>query len=224
MEVHLTSGLYINVYNKKNIGEYTQNNLKKKQRKLFQNNSMNILLENEFSQSFFYPNQFNMLSLNISVNKLVNLLEETKVLIGKPFENYINGKPFNTELLHVPLSIQAQQTIDNIWHCPYAELSLQRVYMETKAQEWLIHFLAALDQRKSQTVADKFSHADKQRILEARDRLIADLSNPPTLKTLAHAMGTNEKKLTAGFKLLFGKPVYAYLREYRLQQAMQLLQ
>lgn len=64
---------------------------------------------------------------------------------------------------------------------------------------------------------------DLQRILLARDLLLADLSNPPSIVELARHSGTNARKLTEQFRLLFGLPPFAYLKRYRLEHALDAL-
>ena len=41
---------------------------------------------------------------------------------------------------------------------------------------------------------------------------------------LAHEVGLNDYKLKQGFRHLFGKTVFGYLRDYRMEQAQHLLQ
>src|SRR5207237_10744336 len=64
---------------------------------------------------------------------------------------------------------------------------------------------------------------DRERMLEARGHLLANLSSPPTLPALARLVGTNEFRLKRDFKLLFGEPVHAFVLRRRLEQARMLL-
>ena len=45
----------------------------------------------------------------------------------------------------------------------------------------------------------------------------------PSLIDLARQVGLNDRKLKEGFRHLFGATVFGYLRDYRLQQAKELL-
>ncbi len=65
---------------------------------------------------------------------------------------------------------------------------------------------------------------DIDRVYLARDLLLADLRNPPTIVELARASGTNARKLTEQFRALFGMPPFAYLKHYRLEQAFDAVQ
>ena len=46
---------------------------------------------------------------------------------------------------------------------------------------------------------------------------------PPSLEDLARTVGTNAKRLSKDFQILHGMTVFAWLREYRLRQAADLL-
>ncbi|NJR39806.1 MAG: helix-turn-helix transcriptional regulator [Leptolyngbyaceae cyanobacterium CSU_1_4] len=50
------------------------------------------------------------------------------------------------------------------------------------------------------------------------------LNNPPSLAQLARQVGLNECTLKRGFRQVFGTTAFAYLYDYRLEQARQLLQ
>jgi AraC-like DNA-binding protein len=53
----------------------------------------------------------------------------------------------------------------------------------------------------------------------ARERLLADMRNPPTLGDLAAEFGLTEKRLNVGFRALFGATVFETLRNERLDHA-----
>ena len=63
----------------------------------------------------------------------------------------------------------------------------------------------------------------RDRMLEARARLLASMRTPPTLSELARQVGTNEFRLKRDFKTLFGEPVHAFLLRRRLDHARTLL-
>jgi AraC-like DNA-binding protein len=113
--------------------------------------------------------------------------------------------------------------IHQILNCPYRGL-IKRMFLESKAMELITHVLG-------QTVFTDSIHKnsprldpnDIERIHEARDILIRDMENPPSLFELARQVGLNEKKLNLGFRQIFGATVFDYFRAYRLGKAKQLL-
>jgi AraC-like DNA-binding protein len=58
----------------------------------------------------------------------------------------------------------------------------------------------------------------------ARDRLLSNMRNPPTLGELAAEAGMSEKALNSAFRTLFGATVFEVLRDERLEHARLALQ
>ncbi|MEX0968418.1 MAG: AraC family transcriptional regulator [Bacteroidia bacterium] len=65
---------------------------------------------------------------------------------------------------------------------------------------------------------------DWERIMEARDELVHDIRNPPTIKELSRKVGINENKLKKGFKKVFYITLYQYLIIARFKLAKELLE
>lgn len=64
---------------------------------------------------------------------------------------------------------------------------------------------------------------ERARLTEARNRLLADMAQPPSLRELAEAAGLTEKRLNDGFRELFGLTAFDLLRGARLDHAHQLI-
>lgn len=101
---------------------------------------------------------------------------------------------------------------------------LHKLHMEIRTLELiemqLIEYLSG-NNTYDQTVP--LSASDIRRIKEARELLVRDMENPPSLAQLAKMAGLGEKKLKTGFKQVFGLPVFEYFRNYRLGIARELL-
>lgn len=98
---------------------------------------------------------------------------------------------------------------------------MRRLYMQGKALELLSQQCAAMEGFASD---DTLSARDMARLREARERLLADLGNPPGLEDLAAAVGLTPRRLNKGFRVVFGTTVYDYLREARMDAARQMLE
>ena len=57
----------------------------------------------------------------------------------------------------------------------------------------------------------------------AKDIIIAEYDNPPTLVELSKKIDLSLKKLKQGFKEVYGSPVFQYLLEYKMNLSKQLL-
>lgn len=97
---------------------------------------------------------------------------------------------------------------------------MQEIYAESKVLE----LFCKSHQCPPATLPDSLSPQDISSIHRAREILLSDIVNPPSLKELAHAAATNEFKLKKGFKSLFGTTVYGLLHEERLESAKRLLE
>lgn len=62
-----------------------------------------------------------------------------------------------------------------------------------------------------------------ERIRQARQYIMEHASQPPTLAALAREVGLNEYRLKEGFKNIYGKTVFQFLQDYRLEWARQML-
>ncbi len=66
--------------------------------------------------------------------------------------------------------------------------------------------------------------SERQRTELAKDLLVCDLENPPSLGALARAAGMSHPKLNCCFKRMYGMTAFQYLRCERLNQARQMLE
>ncbi len=100
-----------------------------------------------------------------------------------------------------------------------------QVFQRAKIIEFLSLYLAAGQDAKDSRQQCPFvlDAMELQRIEDAHDIITTRLVNPPSLKALARMVGTNEYKLKVGFKHVYGKSVYAYLTDYRMDEARKLL-
>ena len=111
--------------------------------------------------------------------------------------------------------------IHQILNCPYHG-PIKRMYLESKAIELIVHQLVF-----DVNVHKKFPilrSGDIERIHEARDILIRDLQNPPTIAVLSRKVGLNEFKLKKGFHYVYGTSIYRYFLDHRFAHAKYLLE
>lgn len=137
--------------------------------------------------------------------------------------NIVNGAAeqyFYQESLMNP---SVNMAIHQIINCPY-QSSLKRLFLEGKVLELISYSMAQSVSLGS--VSGKNAELrpdDIERLVEARDILIHDLENPPSLLELARQVGTNKTTLNKGFRQLFGTSAFDYLRICRLERARELL-
>lgn len=95
--------------------------------------------------------------------------------------------------------------------------SLRSLYAEAKALELVCQFFRRLGE------PGDVSARERKRLDAARRRLDEDFVSPPCIRALAHEFGTNEARLSAGFRRVFGMTIFDYIQKLRMQHACRLL-
>lgn len=116
------------------------------------------------------------------------------------------------------ISFLMHTCIDAMLHCNYED-SLKKIFLFSKVAELIVLQLESL--KPENTLKNPYlkTEYDKERILYAREYLLKNMANPPSLKQLARVSGINEFKLKKGFKELFQQTAYEYLSDVRLEIA-----
>ncbi|MEM7061857.1 MAG: AraC family transcriptional regulator [Cyanobacteria bacterium P01_B01_bin.77] len=114
-----------------------------------------------------------------------------------------------------PITKAMQSTIGQILSCPYSG-SVRRLYLKQKA-------MTLVDLRLDAMTLPRLPFDELNHIYQAAAILRENLTNPPTVETLARQIGTNRLKINQGFRQVYDTTPYGYLRDYRLMQAKQLL-
>ena len=123
-----------------------------------------------------------------------------------------------------PVSPAVQAILRQLVTCPYDD-SLQDLYLEGKILELSAAYLHQMvAERDPGSARIKLSREDRRGLEEARRILDRSYAEPPTIAGLAKMVYLNEFKLKSGFKEVYGRPVYAYVRDRRLEMARMLLE
>ncbi|MFQ4143528.1 AraC family transcriptional regulator [Chlorogloeopsis sp. ULAP02] len=143
------------------------------------------------------------------------LPEELTHLVRQPHQEYYSRSGTTTPAMQVVLQ--------QILNCPYQGI-MKRMYLESKVLELMV-LLIEEDVAARQGKNDMFAlkHDDVERIHYAKEILLRNLDNPPSLIELARQVGLNDCTLKRGFRLVFGTTVFGYLHHHRLEQARKLL-
>ncbi|MEH1846530.1 MAG: AraC family transcriptional regulator [Nostoc sp.] len=158
-------------------------------------------------------------SLIIKPETLRTLIESYGEPLPQDLEKAIAGVPEYFNLRPSLITPAKQIALQQIVHCPYQGLT-RKMYLESKALELVSLKLA--DQVAAPT--EKLLRLQEiDRIHHARDILLRNIGNPPSLIDLARQVGINEYTLKRGFRQIFGTTVFGFLHSYRMEQARQLL-
>ncbi|MCU0532929.1 MAG: AraC family transcriptional regulator [Hydrococcus sp. Prado102] len=116
-----------------------------------------------------------------------------------------------------------RQTLHEILQCPYQGL-MRQMYLESRAVDLItLHLQQFQDNSFYQKNSFAKDLSDVERIHQAKEILLSNLENPPSLVELARQVGLNDFKLKRGFRQVFGTSAFKYLHDYRLEVARQFL-
>jgi AraC family transcriptional regulator, transcriptional activator of the genes for pyochelin and ferripyochelin receptors len=117
------------------------------------------------------------------------------------------------------ISPSIQLALQQMLECPFQGV-IKQMYLESKSVEVLALWL---DQARSSNPSTQPHTIEIERIYQAKEILLRQIDNPPSLLTLARQVGLNDCTLKRGFKQVFGTTVFGYLHQYRMEQARSLL-
>jgi AraC family transcriptional regulator, transcriptional activator of the genes for pyochelin and ferripyochelin receptors len=109
--------------------------------------------------------------------------------------------------------------VGQLLDCPYQGLT-RRMFYESKALELVALQMAGFTGNSCRPAP---SRADRERVQLAKEMLLRDLHNPPSLFEIARAVGMAHTSLNRAFKAVHGTTLFDYLRRQRLEQSKLLI-
>lgn len=120
------------------------------------------------------------------------------------------------------ITLAQEQALKNILNCPL-EGKLGYMMMETSIIQILLIQMHALFCKEEVLKHPVANRRDIETIQQLKEYLTQTFLKEHCLPTLAKQFGTNTNKLMTLFKKLFGKSIFEYIGELRMDHAMQLL-
>ncbi|WP_299160555.1 AraC family transcriptional regulator [uncultured Tenacibaculum sp.] len=196
----------------------------------FNNNSYTFNVLDKHSIFLYNPQQELPINLEIlpktSLVSVIISIEKFHALFSKeasyiPFlsDNNKNKKYYDNTEIKANTLIVLQQILTSKNHS-----SIRNLYIKGKIYELLsLHF------DNGENTNDEYcpflvDDRDVLKIRKAKDIIILNMSEPPSLQELANEVGLNLKKLKEGFKQIYGDTVYSFLFDYKMEHARKLLE
>jgi AraC family transcriptional activator of pyochelin receptor len=164
--------------------------------------------------------QFRLVTVQVPVARMVRLLTDYVPELPDVAEHLALGRPL---VQHAPapgLPPRLRYLLDTLWDSP-APLGLKRLHYEALALELVAQQCALWLPSGPATLP--LGAPERDKLHYARALLLRQLSEPPSLATLAGACQLNEFSLKRGFRQLFGTSVGNFVQTQRLEVARQLL-
>lgn len=132
------------------------------------------------------------------------------------------GKSGTQLLNYQPISPQAMYSAQQLLNCNVSAAT-NRIFMHGQAMSLLAFELIPLSEDKRRNSA-RLDQQDAAIAKSARDILLREFRNPPSIKELSKRVGTNQFKLKQLFHHFFTNTPYGLLLEIRMSNAYQLLE
>lgn len=159
-----------------------------------------------------------VISIIISINKFHALFSTEAEFIPFLSKDSIDRKHYAVNAITPSMSVVLYQIMNFNLHS-----SVKKLYYKAKVYELLSLLFNKPEDTDGESCPFKTDEEETMRIQQAKDILIKNMSEPPTLQELADTVGLNIKKLKQGFKQVYGDTVYGFLFDYKMEYARKLL-
>jgi AraC-like DNA-binding protein len=152
---------------------------------------------------------------NLYSNDSGKLPPELQLLIkSNDWQMAWGDRPLNSKMINI---------VGDIFACPFQGL-IKQMYIQGKTLELLALQLDLLQSDKSSKTNNY--HLKKptiEKICQARELLLQNWKNTPSILEIAQQLGISDRTLRRGFQSIFGATPIGYLINYRLERAEQIL-
>ncbi|WP_299436480.1 AraC family transcriptional regulator [uncultured Aquimarina sp.] len=150
-----------------------------------------------------------------TIEKLPNeegeLFSEMLNQLVNPSDHYVEGPSFI-------MTPEMQSIVDSLFNIQYTGKT-KMMFFRSQITTLLSHFFGQLASLKT----EKINTSERKKLNHARDILLENIDNPPSLNEISNQIGLNTFKLKKEFKAFFGVPVFKYLQNERLTLAHKMI-
>ncbi|KQO15405.1 helix-turn-helix domain-containing protein [Paenibacillus sp. Leaf72] len=177
----------------------------------------------DFQVSFDYGSQSKLQTMAIGIPLFLfdSYMQEVGGRTKTSFADILGTRSFR--MFRTSIGPETLQILNQLRNFPSSS-SMRRMYVESKALElFSLYFESLLFERDQKYRPSRLSRSDRDKIKKAEELLLSHMADPPSLIELSRMCGVNDFKLKIGFKEQFGKSVFSYLRDKRMEKAWSLL-
>ncbi|QXP80671.1 MULTISPECIES: helix-turn-helix transcriptional regulator [Winogradskyella] len=160
-----------------------------------------------------------LVSLVISIKKFHGLFSEDTNYVTFLMDDNKDKKYYKDGKISPSMAVVLNQLISfNLNN------SIKPLYFKGKAYELLSLFFNRSEDADIEQCPFLVDEVNVAKLKKAKDIIIANMSEPPTLQELADEIGLSLKKLKEGFKQIYGDSVFSFLFDYKMEVARKLLE
>ncbi len=205
-------------------------NVKGKGKFIFNNNSYTLDLNEEKALLLYNPQKELplhleiapkswIISILISIKKFHTLFSSDSEMIPFLSKDNLEKKYYTEEGISPSMAI----VLNQIFHYNQNS-SIKTLYLKGKSYELLSLFFNTNEDPNAEHCPFLSDEENVLKIKKAKEIIIKNMAEPPSLQELADEAGISLKKLKAGFKEIYGDTVFNFLFDYKMEFARKLLE
>ena len=163
-------------------------------------------------------NYSSVVSLVISIKKFHGLFSEDADHIHFLSPDNNTKKYYDTRNITPAMSVVLSQILEAKIH-----ESIKPLYFKGKVYELLSLFFNKNEDTDVEQCPFLVDEENVRKIRKAKEIILNQMTEPPTLQGLASEIGLNVKKLKEGFKQIYGETVFGYLLDFKMNEARSML-
>jgi len=172
----------------------------------------------EFIHTVSASKPLECLVIATTAKAIENLPNHEGELFGQMLNQLVNPSDHYVEGPSFIMTPEMQIIVDSLFNIQY-EGKTKMMFFRSQITALLSHFFGQLASLKT----EKIKSIERAKLNQAKDILLDNLDNPPSLSDISKLIGLNTFKLKKEFKAFFGVPVFKYLQNERLTLAHKLI-
>ncbi|ULC58178.1 AraC family transcriptional regulator [Flaviramulus sp. BrNp1-15] len=174
--------------------------------------------EVEFEHTVESEKPLECLLIATTTNTINSLPNQEGELFGEMLNELVNPSDHYVEGPSFIMTPQMQEIVDSLFNIEY-QGKTRVMFFRSQITALLSHFFGQLALLKTK----KIKTPEREKLNLAKDILLDNIDNPPSLNEISKQIGWNTFKLKKGFKEFFGVPVFKYLQNERLTLAHKMI-
>ena len=160
-----------------------------------------------------------LVSLVISLEKFHGLFSQDASYVTFLSEDNRDKKYYKDGVISPSMAVVLNQLLSfNL------NSSIKSLYFKGKAYEMLSLFFNRSEDANIEQCPFLVDEENIAKLKKAKDIIISEMAEPPTLQELADRIDLSLKKLKEGFKQIYGDSVFSFLFDYKMEVARKLLE
>jgi AraC-like DNA-binding protein len=168
----------------------------------------------EFIHTISASKPLQCLVIATSISAIEALPNDEGELFGEMLNELVNPSDHYVEGPFFYMTPEMHSIVDSLFNIQY-EGKTKMMFFRSQITALLSHFFGQLASLKT----EKIKSIEREKLILAKNILLDNIENPPSLTELSKQIGLNTFKLKRDFKELFGVPVFKYLQNERLTLA-----